>query len=175
MKSICSYDDCNNESHTRGYCKKHYDKLLKSKKIDHVNESHGYTNTPEYNSYNHMITRCFNKNRWDYYRYGGRGITVCDEWKESFNSFLKSMGDKPFEGAEIDRIDNDGNYEPSNCKWVTHKENGQHKSNVYLTQNIAEEIRGLINNNVMSRKGASIRYGVCKANIDSIMQGRTWN
>lgn len=175
MKNKCLYEGCNNKPHTRGYCKKHYDKLLKSGKLEVIRKYHGYSDTPEYYSYNHMLGRCYNSNQWDYYRYGGRGITVCDKWKNSFVEFIKDMKDKPFKGAEIDRIDNDGNYEPCNCEWVSHKENGQHKSNVYLNQKAADEIRELINNNILSRKDASARYNVCKANIDAIMQGRIWN
>ena len=70
-----------------------------------------------------MKQRCYNPN-YDYYSaYGGRGIKVCDEWKNDFTQFYKDMGDVPFKGAELDRIDNDDDYKPSNCRWVTHKDN----------------------------------------------------
>lgn len=82
-----------------------------------------YTTTPTYTSWHGMFRRCYNpKARW-YYRYGGRGITVCDRWQgeHGFENFLADMGERP-EGTSIDRINNDGNYEPNNCRWATPKE-----------------------------------------------------
>lgn len=70
----------------------------------------------EYRIWTDMKTRCYNPNASRYPRYGGRGITVCDRWKHDFKAFLKDMGPCP-KGLSIDRIDNDGDYEPSNCKW----------------------------------------------------------
>jgi len=67
-----------------------------------------------------MIQRCTNPNNTGYDNYGGRGITICDEW-QSFEGFHKSMGDRP-EGTSIDRINNNGNYTPDNCKWSTRSE-----------------------------------------------------
>lgn len=73
-----------------------------------------------------MKTRCTNPNykQWD--GYGGRGITVCEAWMNSFQSFCNDMGDRP-KGYSIERIDNDGNYEPSNCKWATAAEQSMNK------------------------------------------------
>jgi len=72
-----------------------------------------------------MIDRCFNKNRKAYSKYGGRGITVCERWM-SFDNFRIDMGEKP-KGLTIERIDNDKNYEPSNCKWGTMQEQNMNK------------------------------------------------
>lgn len=69
-----------------------------------------------------MKKRCSNPNNRDYKWYGGKGVSVCERWL-SFDNFLADMGDGYFEGATIDRIDPDGNYDPSNCRWITHKEN----------------------------------------------------
>ena len=67
-----------------------------------------------------MIQRCCNANSTHYQYYGGRGITVCERWR-TFAHFLTDMGERPF-SLTLDRIDNAGNYEPGNCRWVTRKE-----------------------------------------------------
>lgn len=75
----------------------------------------------EYAPWRMMKQRCYNSNHTYYHHYGGRGITVCFEWINSFQAFLKDMGTRP-EGTSLDRINNDGNYEPGNCRWSTPKE-----------------------------------------------------
>lgn len=69
-----------------------------------------------------MNQRCFNPKNAAYARYGGRGITVCDRWRHSFKNFLTDMGPPPAQHLSIDRINNDGNYEPGNCRWATREE-----------------------------------------------------
>jgi hypothetical protein len=82
------------------------------------NATHGMTKSTTYRSWAAMKHRCLNEKCKDYKNYGGRGINICDEWIESFESFLKDMGEKS-KGCSIDRIDNTIGYEPKNCKWST--------------------------------------------------------
>lgn len=94
------------------------------------NYKDGRKSTRLYRIYNNILTRCNNEKSTYYKRYGGRGITVCEEWKIDFQSFYDwSMDNGYRDDLTIDRIDNDGNYEPSNCRWVTIKEQSVNRSN----------------------------------------------
>lgn len=85
-----------------------------------------------YSSWANMKTRVYNKNREGYKNYGGRGIKICNRWSD-FGSFLADMGEKP-KGLSLERINNDGNYEPDNCKWATFQEQTNNaRSNRKLT------------------------------------------
>lgn len=100
--------------------------------------THGKYGTSEYNAYRSMLQRCSDPNRSDYHRYGERGITVCQRWKESFQNFyddlISSIGLRPSPKHSIDRIDNDGNYEPGNLKWSTKQEQANNRrSNSSIT------------------------------------------
>lgn len=86
---------------------------------------------------NGMKQRCYNTKTKKYHRYGGRGISVCDEWRENTQAFIDwSLSHGYADNLTIDRIDNDGNYEPGNCRWITRQEQQHNKSsNVLLTYN----------------------------------------
>lgn len=83
--------------------------------------THGMTKSPEYQTWADMKTRCLNVRHKCYADYGGRGITVCDRWLE-FENFYADMGPRPSKSHSLDRKDNDGNYEPDNCRWATKRE-----------------------------------------------------
>jgi hypothetical protein len=89
--------------------------------------------TPEHNTWVRMRQRCYNENHDNYRYYGGRGITVCERWQSSFENFFADMGPRPSPAHSIDRINNDGNYEPGNCRWATRSEQmkNTHRSKTY--------------------------------------------
>lgn len=91
---------------------------------------HGYCGTLTYRSWVSMKTRCLDEKNHKYPDYGGRGIKLCKEW-ESFEQFLKDMGERP-EGTTLGRINNDGDYEPSNCEWQTAVSQARNKRNTAL-------------------------------------------
>jgi hypothetical protein len=91
------------------------------------NTKHGMRSTPEYRAWCGLKSRCLNTKVRNYKDYGGRGITVCEEWVKSFSAFHGDMGDRPSSTHSIERIDVNGNYEPSNCKWIENKFQARNK------------------------------------------------
>lgn len=98
---------------------------------------HGMTETPEFSTWTDIQTRCHNEKSTSFDRYGGRGIIVCERWRAAFENFLMDMGPRPSAKHSIDRVDNNGNYEPGNCRWATVQEQANNKSN-----NVIIEIEG---------------------------------
>jgi len=95
-----------------------------------ANLKHGYSATSEYRSWVSMLRRCSDPGCMGYHRYGGRGVKVCERWQK-FENFYADMGDRP-SGTSLDRIDFDGNYEPSNCRWATRLEQSTNTSRTII-------------------------------------------
>ena len=126
-----------------------------------VNTTHGQGGirsgriTRTYRSWQSMKARCYNENHDAYPYYGERGVTICERWLHSFESFYEDMGDRP-PGHTIDRIDNAGNYEPSNCRWASDTLQKNNRSGVYEIT-----VEGV----TMNASQAAIHYGVNRRTI----------
>ena len=172
---ICKVQDCRNKFLAKGYCIKHYQKYRKyGDPLITKYERHGMRKTAEYIIWVNMRIRCYRKTYYLFNRYGGRGITVCKRWRDSFKAFYTDMGPKPFPKAQIDRIDNDGNYELGNCRWVTCAENIRNSSRAKITMQKAKEIRAKYKAGGITKKRLGLIYGISGANIGDVINNRIW-
>lgn len=126
--------------------------------------THGDTSSAEFRSWQGMKQRCYNQNHHKYHYYGAKGIRVCDRWLQ-FENFLEDMGRKPSSKHSIDRIDNDGDYEPDNCRWADYK-----------TQNTNRSITAFLTHNgiTLSKSAWARKKGMSKGCLDRrLRQGMT--
>ncbi len=130
---VCECDCGNMVITTTGHLNSGHTQSCGCYLIDKIS-THSMCNSPEYSSWESMKARCNNTNNSQYYNYGGRGISVCDRWINSFGNFYEDMGPRP-EGMSIERIDVNGNYEPDNCKWATNIEQGNNRRNTIVLDN----------------------------------------
>lgn len=125
----CSIDNCNGKSISLGWCNRHYQRNYKHGSPHYFVQKTVVTPKTRslYNIWRTMIKRCHNPQDKDYAKYGGRGIKVCDRWRYSLDNFVEDMNPRPSLKHSIDRINNDGNYEPNNCRWATILEQAYNK------------------------------------------------
>ncbi len=172
---ICKIPNCNNKHFGKGYCEKHYLRFRIYGDPQYTKtEKHGMSLTTEYSSWYTMIARCANKNNNDYKNYGGRGITVCKQWKNSFMTFLGDMGPRPFSKAQIDRINNNDGYTPQNCYWATAAQNNQNKRNNKLTMEKAKEIRRKYKSENISQAKLALIFEVVQSTIYRVINQKAW-
>lgn len=120
---------------------------------------HRMSNSKTYSTYLQMIERCHRETHNSYHNYGGRGITVCQRWRESFFNFLEDMGEKP-EGMSIERIDNDQGYSKANCKWSTWKEQCRNKRNSIRDGDVYND--WIVSNKIHNEKKYLMECMFCK-------------
>lgn len=107
---------------------------LQRERTGNANRRHGMSATAPYNVWKAIVARVYNPSNASYARYGGRGIGMCERWRSSYAEFVKDVGRRPSPRHEIDRIDNDGNYEPGNVRWATRREQMTNVSNNRIVQ-----------------------------------------
>lgn len=118
---LCDIQGCERRHKGHGMCQTHLARIQRNGDLEkHYSKSHGMHDSPEYQVWVNMIQRCTNPKNNRYKHYGGRGITVCERWRK-FENFYTDMGKRP-NGLSIDRINNNGSYEPKNCRWATSSE-----------------------------------------------------
>ena len=175
--NICKVIDCKTQVHGHGYCHKHWRRFKKHGDPLYERERNEIckSNYPiEYKTWMSIKERCYNPNIKNYHRYGGRGIIICDEWKNNFQAFFLYIGKKPFPDALIDREDNDGNYEPGNCRWVTAAESAHNRSTNKVNWDIVREIRKRYKNEKITQRKLGILYNVGYTFIGKIVNNKTW-
>lgn len=145
----------------------------KAKRTADRNTTHGMSKTRVYKIWAGMIQRCSNPNRRAYKYYGERGISVCDRWRD-FKNFFDDMGDPPSEKHSLERVDNDGWYEPSNCKWATSEVQSRNNRNCKLKKDQVLSIKKELDSEKTIADIART-FDVSESLIRAIRNKEVWN
>lgn len=143
---------------------------------NHILYKHGLSYHPLYKLLIYMKNRCYSPNNTRYKNYGGRGIKICKEWLDSPKAFVNwALANGYKKGLQIDRADNDGDYEPSNCRFVINAVNNQNRGDLKLNWDLVHEIRNakLLIPELSSREIARA-YGVSHNQILAIWHNKSW-
>jgi hypothetical protein len=145
--------------------------LKPCQKQRHGHARHG-KETPTWISWQAMLARCRYPHRDIENKYCQRGIEVCERWKASFSNFLHDMGERP-KGHTLDRVDNNGDYTPENCRWATPKQQARNRRNARLNLETATQVAVARLNGETCRSIAE-RFGISESLPREIVKGRTW-
>ena len=172
--AICSVNWCKNNVLAKGLCNMHYIRKKKGIDIDIPPIiKNGQTKHELYSVWINMKTRCYNNNSRSFKTYGKRGIKICDQWLHSFETFVNDVGERPSKIHQLDRINNDGNYEPNNVRWVLpviNSHNKKNKINIYK----ANEIRKLYNKDKLTLKEIANIFGIHFSTVSRIVRNELW-
>ena len=143
--------------------------------LSKMQTTHGIARHPVYKVYKALMDRCYNPKNKSYKRYGGRGISVCDEWRNDIKSFYDwSLVNGWANGLTIERENNEGNYEPSNCKDIPHSMQSRNRSITKLNEEKVEQIRNLYRIDKKTQREIADIYGISNGCVSNVCSNKVW-